>query len=187
MLAWAVAPLGLALAAVVVGTLGGFEQRTDLLRPTPAGEQFVTGPYELRFTHATAQQHVRYDGSRRWEVRMIGEGRTTGTESITPHYFGNGGMFLSKDPASGEVRDPEGLDFGADDSDRDSFTPGLPPVPFVVGFEYETYLPGPTIRFAVYDLEYGNHLLVGEEEGWHNLPTGRVLDLPVRVLPPDMT
>ena len=45
------------LVALVLPTwvLGGFERRTDLLRPTAVGTLVTTGPYELRFTRATAQ------------------------------------------------------------------------------------------------------------------------------------
>jgi hypothetical protein len=74
-----------------------FKKRTDLLRTTPPGTLFTTGPYEFRFTDATAQRRKDFDGTPFWRVVMIGEGRTTGKESISPGYLPNSGMFISRD------------------------------------------------------------------------------------------
>jgi hypothetical protein len=53
-----------------------------------------------------------------------------------------------------------------------------------VVFKYkDTYRPGPTIRFAAFDLVYGKHYIASEEEGWHNGTYARQSYLPVRVLP----
>jgi hypothetical protein len=70
---------------------GGFERRTDLLKTVPPGALITTGPYEFRFTEATAQHKKDFDGSLYWEVVMIGEGRTTGNESISPSYMAAAG------------------------------------------------------------------------------------------------
>jgi hypothetical protein len=51
---------------------GGFERRTDLLKTVPPGALITTGPYEFRFTEATAQHKKDFDGSLYWEVVMIG-------------------------------------------------------------------------------------------------------------------
>jgi hypothetical protein len=68
---------------------------------------------------------------------------------------------------------------------RYRFTPGLPLSPYSVVFKYEdSYRPGPTIRFVVWDLVYGKHYLASEEEGWHNGTHGNQFYLPVRILPP---
>jgi len=56
-----------------------------------------------------------------------------------------------------------------------------------VVFKYkDTYRPGPTIRFAVFDLIYGTHFIASEEEGWHNGTYARQFFLPVKVLPEEM-
>jgi hypothetical protein len=51
--------------------------RPDLLKTTPPGALITGGPYEFRFTEATAQRKKKYDGTFSWEIVMIGEGRTT--------------------------------------------------------------------------------------------------------------
>jgi hypothetical protein len=178
--------LALLLVVVAMWAFGGFERRTDLLKTTPPGTLIATGPYEFRFTEATAQRKKGYDGNFYWELVMIGEGRTTRKESISPSYMGNSSMFVSKDDASAEVSLPDSVRMGHNRGfDRHRFTPGLPLSPYAVVFKYkDTYRPGPTIRFAVWELEYGKHYLASEEEGWHNGTYGYQFYLPVRVLPP---
>ena len=180
--------LVLVLLVVAVWAFGGFERRTDLLKTVPPGALITTGPYELRFTEATAQHKKDFDGSLYWEVVMIGEGRTTGNESISPNYMAGSGMFVSKDDVTQQVSEPHMARMGdGDGSDRHDFAPGLPLVPYSVIFKYaDSYRPGPTIRFAVWDLVYGTHYLASEEEGWHNGTYGQQYYLPVRVLPEDV-
>jgi hypothetical protein len=179
--------LAVVLLIVAIWAFGGFDRRTDLLKTTAPGTVITTGPYEFRFTEATAQRKKGFDGSFYWELVMIGEGRTTGKESISPSYIGNSSMFVSKDAASNEVTLPDSVRMGHNRGfDRHRFTPGLPLSPYAVVFKYkDTYRPGPTIRFAVSELEYGKHYLASEEEGWHNGTYGFQFYLPVRVLPPE--
>lgn len=89
--------LALVLLVVAIWGFGGFKRRTDILKTTPPGALFITGPYEFRFIEATAQHWTDYDGTVYWKVVMVGEGRTTGQESISPSYMPNSGMFVSKD------------------------------------------------------------------------------------------
>jgi hypothetical protein len=177
--------LVLVLLVVTVWGFGGFKRRTDLLRTVPVGTLLTTGPYEFRFTEATAQHKKNYDDTFYREVVMVGEGRTIGTESISPSYTGNGGMFISKDDASQEIAMPDSVRLGESQGfTRYRFTPGLPLSPYSVVFKYkDSYRPGPTIRFVVWDLVYGKHYLASEEEGWHNGTHGNQFYLPVRVLP----
>jgi len=177
--------LVLVLLVVAVWGFGGFKRRTDLLRTVPVGTLLTTGPYEFRFTKATAQHKKNYDDTFYWELVMIGEGRTTGTESISPSYTGNGGMFISKDDVSQEIAMPDSVRMGESQGfTRYRFTPGLPLSPYSVVFKYQdSYRPGPTIRFVVWDLVYGKHYLASEEEGWHNDTHGNQFYLPVQVLP----
>jgi hypothetical protein len=178
----------LALVLLIVGiwAFGGFERRTDIFKTTPPGTLFTTGPYEFRFTEATAQRKKKFDDTVYWELVMVGEGRTTGNESIAPNYLGNSGMFVSKDEVSGEIALPEVHRLGETTSfDRHRFTPGLALIRYSVIFNFkDTYQPGPTIRFAVFDLVYGKHYLASKEEGWPNSTYARLFYLPVRVLPP---
>jgi hypothetical protein len=177
--------LVLVLLVIAVWGLGGFKKRTDLLKTTPPGTLFSTGPYEFRFTEATAQHKRKYDGTFSWEIVMIGEGRTTGTESSSPKYVGDSGMFVSKDDVTQQVASPDRVRMGEGDNfERGQFTPGLPLSPYAVVFKYpDTYRPGPTIRFGVAELVYGRHYLASEEKTWHNGTYIYLLHLPVRVLP----
>ena len=177
--------LALVLLVVAVWAFGGFERRTDILKTMPPSTLFTTGPYEFRFTEATAQHWTDYDGAVYWKVVMVGEGRTTGKESITPSYMPNTGMFISKDDVTQQISQPELTRLGEEDFSRSHFTPGLPLIPYSVIFKYDDrYRPGPTIRFVVWDVVYGKHFIASDEEGWHNGATGYQLYLPVRVLSP---
>jgi hypothetical protein len=181
--------LVLVLLVVAVSGLGGFKRRTDLFRTTPPGTVFTIGPYEFRFTEATAQHKKDFGGALYWEVVMIGEGRTTGTESSSPKYFGDSGMFVSKDDVTQQIVLPDSVRMGQDRSyDRSQFTPGLPLSAYAVVFKYaDTYRPGPTIRFAVSELVYGTHYLASDEKEWHNGTYSRQFYLPVRVLPEEIS
>jgi hypothetical protein len=180
--------LALVLLVVTIWAFGGFKKRTDLLKTTPPGTLFTTGPYEFRFTEATAQHKKNYDGKPYWQLVMIGEGRTTSKESIGPNYMRHSGMFVSKDDASQQITEPDSVRMGDQGFDQLRFTPGLPLIPYSVVFKYDDrYRPGPTIRFVVSDLVYGKHNLVGDEEVWHNATYAYQFYLPLRVLPEDLS
>jgi len=148
---------------------------------------FTAGPYEFRFTEATAQHKKDFNGTLYWQVVMTGEGRTTGNESISPNYMPNDGMFVSKDDVTQQVSLPESVRMGGGGFDRHRFTPGLPLSSYSVVFKYDDqYHPGPTVRFVVWDLVYGKHFLASEQEGWHNGTYGHQLYLPVGVLAPSI-
>jgi hypothetical protein len=104
--------LVLVLLVVAVWGFGGFKRRTDILKTVPVGTLFTTGPYEFRFIEATAQHKKNHDDTFYWEVVILGEGRTTGTESISPTYTGNGGMLISKDDVSREIAVPDSVRMG---------------------------------------------------------------------------
>jgi hypothetical protein len=177
--------LALVLLVVAIWGFGGFKKRTDLLKTTPPGTLITSGPYEFRFTEATAQHKKDFGGAPYWEIVMIGEGRTTGTESSSPKYFGADSMFVSKDDVTQQVVVSESVRMGEGRSyDRHQFTPGLPLSAYAVVFKYaDNYRPGPTIRFGVSELVYGTHYLTSDEEGWHNGTYSYHFYLPVRVLP----
>jgi hypothetical protein len=178
--------LVLVLLVVLVWRLGGFEDRDDVLRDVAVGSPIETGPYRLRFTGATARQETDYKNTVTWKVTAIGEGLTTGTESIAPSLLGNG-MFVAQDPASREVQDAETQTFRKGSASiGGTFTPGLPLQPFSVGFAFSNgYRPGATVTFVVYDLEFRDTSLLGDQdEQWTNATHASRLQLPLRVLPP---
>jgi hypothetical protein len=178
--------LALVVLVVTVWGFGGFKQRTDLFKTAPPGTLFSTGPYEFRFTEATAQHKKDYgSGSPYWEVVMVGEGRTTGNESASPDYSASG-IFVSKDDVTQQIVLPESVELGQGGAFRQRFTPGLPLLPYSVEFNYDdSYRPGPTIRLVVWDLVYGKHALTSDEETWHRGTYRHQFYLPVRVLPED--
>lgn len=184
---WALVAAALVSLVALAWVLGGFERRTDLLRPTAVGTLVTTGPYELRFTGATAQQRTTFDGRVLWRVTAEGEGRTTGDVTTAPDHLGDDGMFVAKDTASGEVLTPEGQTFRPGGFVSSSaFTPGLPLQPFDVQFDFpRTYRPGATISFVVFDLEFRDSSLLGDQDPqWRNADEASRFELPVRVLPP---
>ena len=178
--------LALVLLIVAIWGFGGFKKRTDILKTTPPGTLITTGPYEFRFTEATAQHWTDYDGTVYWNVVMVGEGRTTGKESISPSYMPDSGMFVSKDDVTQQITMPDHVQMGEGEGfDRRDFTPGLPLIPYSVVFKYDDrYQPGPTIRFVIWDVVYGKRYLASDEKAWKNGTFGYQFHLPVRVLPP---
>jgi hypothetical protein len=183
--------LALLLLLAVVWGAGGFNQRTDLLRPIEPGMLISTGRFEFTFTEATAQQQRDLDGNiTTWEIVVIGQARTTGDETIAPTYFGDGGMFALRDLTSGTIVSAKSAMIGEVNargfSPRQHLVPGLPPTGYRLIFELPvSYQPGPTIRFGLIDQVYETRYLVTEEEGWGNGTYGYRLDLPLRVLPPE--
>jgi hypothetical protein len=178
--------VGLAAVVALVWGLGGFERRTDLLEPTAPGTLITVGPYELAFSEVTAQRRERFDDTFYWQLTVVGTGRTTGDESIAPR-TGETGTFVSRDTRSGETQVPSGVRYGVSGSFTDGarFTPGLPPVPMLVEFEYDaSYVPDATLRFVVFQLEFDdNSLIGGQDKTWNKTNHGFDHRLPVRVLP----
>ena len=183
--------LALVLLLVTVWSLGGFGRRTDLLRPVEPGTLISTGPFEFTFTEATAQQKHDYSTKgTKWEVVVIGQARTTGNESIAPKYYGDYAMFALRDPATTTAvladQATVGDQVGVGAASRIDLVPGLPPVSYRLTFSLpDSYRPGPTIRFAVFDLVYEDTYLLTDEKQWHNGTYASRLDLPVRVLSPE--
>ena len=182
--------LALVLVIAVLWGAGGFGRRTDLLRPVEPGAMISTGPFELTFTEATAEQVIDSKGTvTRWRIVVIGQARTTGDETLAPKYFGNDSMFAIRDPGTDTAADPKSATVGEPDelglSARSSLAPGLPPMEYRLTFELPpAYQPGPAIRLGVMDLVYEARYLTSDEEGWFNGTYGSRVDLPVRVLPP---
>lgn len=178
--------LALLLVVAVVWGAGGFDRRTDLLRPVEPGALISTGPFEFTFTEATAQANSGVVPT--WEIVVIGQARTTGDETIAPKYSGNDSMFAIRDLATNTTADPKSVGIGGQNelgiSSRRFLAPGLPPTAYRLTFDVPaTYQPGPTIRLGVMDLVYEARYLTSDEEGWFNGTYGSRLDLPVRVLP----
>ena len=180
--------------ALVIGLLyltGGFRKRTDLLEPVAPGDLIVTGPYELRFTEATAQPDTDLDGKLEgWKVVAIGQARNTGDDTMAPSVFGSDGIFAVKDPASELTAAADLADFGPDTGysvyDRQHLAPGLPPIDYRVTFKLPPeYQPGDRIQLGVAELLYEAPYLTSDEKTWDNGLFGYRLDLPLRELPPE--
>jgi hypothetical protein len=177
--------VALALLVATVWAFGGFKKRTDILRPVPPGQPFTSGPYEFSFSGATVQQINKSDGTMTWKVKVLGQGRTTGKEAMSPAWVNSErGIFVLKDPGTGQVVVPDNDQLGIDSYSRSKFTPGLPPIAYTVSFILDgRYHPGRYLQFAALDLVYGSHYLTTEEKAWHNGTHGTTILLPVRVLP----
>lgn len=178
--------LGLAAVLTLVWGLGGFERRTDLLQSTPPGTLITVGPYEFAFTEVTAQRTVGFDNKVSWTLTAVGTGRITGDSSIAPSDAADG-TFVSKDTRSGEIETPTGVRYGESKSfvNGARFTPGLPAKPILVDFTYQpSYVPDATLRFLVFQLEFVDHSLIGDQPPtWSATNHAFDYHLPVRVLP----
>ncbi len=179
--------------ALVVGLLylaGGFQKRTDLLERVEPGALIVTGPYEFRFTEATAQPETNTDGKvEGWEVVAIGQARNTGDESMAPSLLGNNSVFAVKDPASALTGEAYTADLGSSPGgfgvfDRQHLAPGLPPIDYRVTFKLPPeYQPGTTVTLGVAELVYESPYLTTDEKTWDNSLFGFRVDLALRILP----
>lgn len=164
----------------VVALLGGFRARSDLLTPVAAGSLIASGPYEVTLEKATVQHRTSDDD---WEVVVSGQARTTGTTSIDPPTGESRGFVYAKDPAGGEVQASDSIFLGGatfSDSLAD-LTPGLPPVPWTVTFDFER-APGAELLFVVFDQEYTSLYIFGDELGWRPTNHAATLTLPLQKL-----
>src|SRR3954465_10666450 len=102
-------------------------QETDGSVHAHAARNLVhNGSVRVSLTEATAQHKNDFGNTPYWEVVVIGEGRTTGTESISPNTMGDSGMFATKDDISQEVELPQSARMGEGRGfERYRFTPGL--------------------------------------------------------------
>ncbi|MFC7619730.1 hypothetical protein [Microlunatus sp. GCM10028923] len=175
--------LVIALLFVGIWALGGFKVRTDTDERVQPGQAIESGPYEFVFSKATAQKTTDSDGKVSWEVVVLGTARTTGDEAISP----SNTMFAAKDPKTVEEPDAGDSEIGTGEvgNHPSNLTPGLPPVPYQVMFQFsEHYQPTDKILFAVHRLEEGNALLLDTgEKGWKNTRYVFRYDLPITVLP----
>lgn len=182
--------LALVLIIAAVWGAGGFGQRTDLLRPVEPGASISSGPFELVFTEATAQQQRDANGGdTKWEVVAIGRARNTGDVTMAPFWTGPENLFAIKDPTSNLTAEPSSVDIGGDPDrigiySRSHLTPGLPAMGYRVAFTLPAeFRPGPTIRLGVADLAYETKYLTNDEKDWNAKMYGCRVDLPLRVLP----
>jgi hypothetical protein len=179
--------------ALVIGLLylaGGFQKRTDLLERVEPGALIVTGPYEFRFTEATARPETNTDGNvEGWEVVAIGQARNTGDESMAPSLLGTNSVFAVKDPASALTGEAYTADLGSSLGgfgvfDRQHLAPGLPPIDYRVTFKLPPeYQPGTIVTLGVAELVYESPYLTTDEMTWDNSLFGFRVDLPLRTLP----
>lgn len=179
---WGSLALAVLLLLGVVWALGGFRSRQDLFTATTPGTTFTSGPYELSFSSATVQYS---SGRKTYAVIAIGTGRTTGDETISPA-TGSDAFAFAQDLTSREVQPVDAYSYG-DSTDiilrAHGFTPGLVPVRFTAKFEF-TAQPGDTLRLVVFDQEFGDKSVFGDQDpAWNPVTTGHDLRLPLQRLP----
>jgi hypothetical protein len=192
--AWVMAGSLVVAFAVLIGLTwlaGGFRQRTDLRTVVAPGTTVTSGPYEFTFTAGTVQRTKTYADAEVYRLVLSGTGRVTGDEAMSPDSLN--WMFIAKDPRSPAYEEPENDQFGAEDARGTTggafFTPGLPPIPYRLTFEFpaESFEPGATIQLGVWILEYRDtSLLQTGDLRW--APSERLYryDLPLRRLADDL-
>lgn len=173
----------LVLVVGVVALLGGLRPRTDLLTPVTAGAVITSGPYEVTLEHATVQHRV---SDAVWEVVVSGSARTTGATSIDPPVGEDSGFVYAKDRGSGEVQASKSIMLGGTtySDSLAALTPGLPAVPWTVTFDFQR-APGDEMLFVVFDQEYTNPYIFGDEMGWRPTNHASTLTLPLEKLADD--
>jgi hypothetical protein len=175
--------LALALLVSIVAVAGGFRARTDETITMQPGTRFTTGPYEFVFSKATIQEVNSYgDFDRAQQVVVTGTARNTWTESLRPDVD----QFAATGGGRGEVVEADYVQQSSSADAWNSLTPGLPPQPIQVEFEFrQDFDPNGKILMVVSDLTYGDHsaLQVGNEETWYNHGDRYLLHFPVKRLP----
>jgi hypothetical protein len=166
----------LVVIIAVVALLGGFRARTDLFTRVAAGSVVVTGPYEVTLVAATVQHRT---SSAKWVVVASGTARTTGLTSIDPP-TGTSGFLYARDADGGETQAASSITLGdsAAYATQETLTPGLPPVPWSVSFEFPAS-PGDTLLLAAFDQEYTTPYLFSDEEGWRPTHQASTMTLPL--------
>lgn len=180
------------LVIALVWVAGGFRQRTDLRTDVTAGTAISTGPYELTFDRATVQKTRHFSENRPvWEVVLYGTGRTTGDKAIAPN--SSNWFMTARDPVSGTVLEPTQQGFGpsgSTSSGGDYFTPGLPPIPYRLTFQFSDDIKMPSrMDFGVWQLELRDRsLLQTGELSWARTNHFWVYpSMPLERLPDDLT
>lgn len=161
-----------AILALVIGLIwvaGGFEVRTDTRTIVAPATTIATGPYTFTFESATVQKKKNYSDELLWEVVVAGSGRVTGDEAMAPSSLS--WFFTAREPASGLAEEPESQQFGPADrtgGGGDFFTPGLPPVPYRLVFQFPIDIDQPAaIQLGVWELEYRDtSLLQTGDQSW---------------------
>lgn len=171
---------------------GGFRHRTDVRTDVPIGTTISTGPYELTFDRATVQKTKHFSQNQPvWEVVVHGSGRTTGDEAIAPSSLN--WFMTARDPVSGTVLEPTLQGFRAAQpaaSGGNFFTPGLPPIPYRLTFQFPISIDEPSsIDLGVWDLELRDRsLLQTGELSWARTNYFSVYPaMPLERLPDDLT
>jgi hypothetical protein len=174
------------IVALVVG-LGGFDRRTDQLRPAIVGAEIDSHNLVFVFTGATLQLTPRFTGSPEWRIEVSGSVRNPNDEALAPILGPTGNLFLH-DKVSGRTAEPDSVKLG-DTFRRELVPPGNTRTSLVVSFTLPgDYAPQPGIELGVAQMEHTANVVLGlndSERNWNvdSFAPLSVLTLPLTRLP----
>ncbi|MBO0813316.1 MAG: hypothetical protein J2P23_14905 [Microlunatus sp.] len=157
-----------------VWALGGFGYRNDTATDIARGKTFVNGPCEFSFSKATVQETEGFGKYKRIQkVVVTGTIRNIGDKAISP----DGRWFLARSQTNRHVETGQAALIGNTDlwDGPQDVTPGLPPIPVSVDFDFPPTFDGTALIFGVGELTYGTHSYFGggTDEFW-DTGNGRV-------------
>jgi len=153
----------LVVVGLVVG-LGGFDRRTDTLRPATLGAEIDSHNLIFTLTGATLQAVARLDGATEWKVEVAGRVRNPNEEALAP-VLGPSGNFILHDASSGLTAEPESVTLGVS-SRRYLVPPGNTAMPLTIDFTLPAdYAPQAVIEIAVAPMEHTANTVLGLGDG----------------------
>ena len=153
----------LVVVGLVVG-LGGFERRTDALRPAALGAEIDSHNLVFTLTGATLQARPGLDGATEWKVEVGGSVRNPNEEALAP-VLGPSGNFILHDASSGLTAEPETVTLGVS-SRRYLVPPGNTAMPLTIDFTLPAdYAPQEGIEIAVAPMEHTANTVLGLGDG----------------------
>lgn len=156
---------------VLVGTVfafGGFKDRDDTITDVKLGQTFTNGGYEFSFSSATIQQAPSYGGKykRIQKVTVTGTIRNIGDTAASPL----DGWFLARGVQGTQTETDQVAIVGNPEQTNspEDVTPGLPPVPLTVTFQFPPTFSETELLFGARGLTYGTHSYFGgtTDEYW---------------------
>ena len=173
--------LTLALAITATWVAGGFERREALV-PAEVDEPLDLGPVTITLHRALARPGTV-------DVAATCELTADTADSLTGYAVGDAAISAIRVDDVATNSDYTSFEFGVETTDtlgsqtRDTMSPGLGPMPCVLGFSYPLGEYGDKIIIGINRLEYVDLSNVktesSENRNWESSPNGYVVEMPL--------